>query len=515
MKLLYLLSEACSAPPDGLPKTEHLLPVRLADYPSAAAAVRALSDLIRAEAPALIHCQGPGAWPVGVRLGKAFGLPVLGTVRQADLQGGPGLRERRALGRLDLRLADSRETAELLHSQGLDPNRTLTAAGEDPAALSAAWETLLRRAARARERARDGVLICGAYGRNNSGDDAILSAIVRTLRERDPDLPIYVTSRTPAETARRVGVGAVFIFHPWKLRARLRRTALYLSGGGSLIQDATSSRSLWYYLGSIREAKRLGNRVMMFGCGIGPVSRPRNRRLTARVISACVDRITLRDEASRLELERLGVSGVPTEVTADMAFLMDSAPSEEVEALCAALGLAPEDRLLILAPRPWPGAADHLADFAAAALHGRDLGLRPVLLAMEPRRDREICRRIAEQTARLGLECPVADGPVSVETVAGLIRRADMVLAMRLHALIFAAAQGVPFAGVSYDPKVSGFAAYVGDAPCCPLDRVDADALRAMLDRLQSTAADFPAAAKRLREKAARNPEAAFELLAP
>ena len=108
------------------------------------------------------------------------------------------------------------------------------------------YATVLRRRARAEARARDGLLICGAYGKGNSGDDAILQAIVREMRQRDPDLPLYTTSHSPGKTARDAKIGASYTFHAWKLRQRMQHTALYLSGGGSLIQDATSTRSLWY-----------------------------------------------------------------------------------------------------------------------------------------------------------------------------------------------------------------------------------------------------------------------------
>ncbi|MBQ6160237.1 MAG: polysaccharide pyruvyl transferase CsaB [Oscillospiraceae bacterium] len=375
------------------------------------------------------------------------------------------------------------------------------------------YESILRRRARTADGKRDGVLICGAYGKGNSGDDAILTAIVRSFRAQDPDLPLYVTSRTPSRTARDTGVGSVYTFHPWKVRRRMRRTALYLSGGGSLIQDATSTRSLWYYLNSIRAAKRLGNPVMMFGCGIGPVRRSLNRRCAGRILQSCVDRITLRDHASLRELEALGVSGIPTRVTADLAFLVSPADPALVEAQCAAQGIAPEDRLLILAPRPWEGMAHRLEAFAEAAVYGaRRKGYRPVLLAMEPAKDRNVCRQIAELAAAKGVDCPVLEASQDTGAVVGLIRRADAVLAMRLHALIFAAAQGTPFAGVAYDPKITGFMDYMGQGLCCALEEADASRLCGLMDRLEESG-DFETAARQLRALAAENCAEAFDLM--
>ncbi len=382
------------------------------------------------------------------------------------------------------------------------------------------YAAVLRRTARAASRERDGVLICGAYGKGNSGDDAILQSIVRELRQRDPDLPLYATSRSPSETAVEADVGTIYTFHPRKIRKRMERTALYLSGGGSLIQDATSSRSLWYYLNSIKTAKKLGNLVMMFGCGIGPVYRSANRRRAAKIIQRYVDRITLRDATSVKELELLGVQGIPTRVTADIAFLVPPAPVEAVEQMCASCcvqgRIDPTDRLLILAPRPWEESDRHLADFAAAAAHAaKQYNLKPVLLAMEPGKDLSVCERVAKLALdRDGVQCPMLAASKDATAVVGLIRRADAVLGMRLHALIFAAAQGTPFAGVSYDPKVSGFVDYMGHGLCCSLKEATADRLRAMVDGLmRASGGDFQETAQRLRTLAGENCEEALGLL--
>lgn len=382
------------------------------------------------------------------------------------------------------------------------------------------YAAVLRRTARAATRKRDGILICGAYGKGNSGDDAILQGIVHQFRLLDPDLPLYATSRTPGQTAREADVGTIFTFHTRKLRQRMKQTAIYLSGGGSLIQDATSSRSLWYYLHSMRTAKRRGNLVMMFSCGIGPVQRAANRRRAARTIQQCVDRITLRDRASVYDLEQLGVQGISTQVTADMAFLVPHAPAERVEQMCASCcvsgRIAPDDRLLILAPRPWEGAERHLGEFAAVAAYAvRRYGLMPVLLAMEPGKDLNVCQKIAALAQQqYALSCPVLAASQDAAAVVGLIQRADAVLGMRLHSLIFAATQGTPFAGISYDPKVAGFVDYFGYGDCCSLERVNEKRLCAMLDNmLRASREELRSAGQRLQKLAAENCEIAIELL--
>ncbi len=377
------------------------------------------------------------------------------------------------------------------------------------------YETILRRTRRQTERKRDGILICGAYGKGNSGDDAILSAMVAQLRGKDPDMPIYAISRSPKQTAKEVRIGGIYTFSAGKIHRRMRKNLLYLSGGGSLIQDATSSRSLWYYLSSIRSAKRTGNKVMMFGCGIGPVRRKGNRRLAGRIISKNVDSIALRDRGSLEELEALGVTNVPTRVTADMAFLVDPAPAALLDAWLRENGLVPEENYLLIAPRPWSGTRRRVEDFAAAAVYASErCGLTPILMAMEPAKDQQLCGQIADAVTRISgkTRCLKINAPDDARLTAGLMRRVRGVLGMRLHSLIFAAAQGVPFAGVSYDPKVSSFIEYIGRGESCDLDAADRETLCAMIDRMQD-AEGFREAADRLRALAEENTEICFSLL--
>ena len=73
------------------------------------------------------------------------------------------------------------------------------------------YEIIIRRFRRPKLE-RDGVVICGAYGKGNGGDNAILDAIVAQLRHIDPDLPICALSRTPKETRAAACVDSLYTF---------------------------------------------------------------------------------------------------------------------------------------------------------------------------------------------------------------------------------------------------------------------------------------------------------------
>ena len=111
---------------------------------------------------------------------------------------------------------------------------------------------------------------------------------------------------------------------------KFRHAALYINGGGSLMQDVTSTRSIWYYCYTLYAAKKRGCKVMMYGCGIGPINRPGNRRMAARTIDTSVDRITLRDDNSRALLAEMGVTRPDIRVSADPTIILTPAPREIV-----------------------------------------------------------------------------------------------------------------------------------------------------------------------------------------
>ena len=174
--------------------------------------------------------------------------------------------------------------------------------------------------------ARKGILICGAYGLGNAGDEAILTAILSQVRAAVPEAEITVLSRSPHETAEQYQVRALYMFDFPGIWRVLRDTRLYINGGGSLIQDATSRRSLLYYLYTLYAAKRRNCRVLMYGCGVGPVTRKGDIRFTRHVLNHSVDAITLRESDSLRELEAMRVNRPEIILSADPALTLRSAP---------------------------------------------------------------------------------------------------------------------------------------------------------------------------------------------
>ena len=362
--------------------------------------------------------------------------------------------------------------------------------------------------------ARDGVVICGAYGRGNAGDDAILEAILQEMRAIDPDMPMTVLSKDPKSTRLTYRVRAIHRSNLPAWLMAMHQAKLYINGGGSLIQDVTSRRSLWFYLHNISAAKRAGCKVQMYGCGIGPVTRDSHRRLAAKILNRYVDVITLREPDSLAELRAMGVTEPEILLTADPALTLSKAPEDEIDSVLLRAGIPPHGKYICFALRRWKGFEEKAPLFGAAAEYAyRTYGLTPVFAAVEKHLDPG-----AGQMAARGLSVPhyFLDDAGGAGTIIGALSRMEMVVSMRLHALIFSAGHGIPLAGVVYDPKVSAFLRYIGQELFVDLEDLTEANLRQMIDRCVAqarTPGAQAAAVARLQEMEQGNVRAARRLL--
>lgn len=327
---------------------------------------------------------------------------------------------------------------------------------------------------------RDRVIICGAYGRGNAGDDAILLAILTELRALNPDLSFRVFSRNPMDTRLNYRVNAFYIFNFWKAVREFRQAKLFINGGGSLMQDVTSYRSLWFYLWTLSAAKRHGCPVIMYGCGIGPISNSGNRARTAKVINRYVDAITLRDPDSLEELKTLGIDQPRTSLSADTTVILPASPDDVVDGILESCGIPAEGDYIAFILRPWTRFEEKTRQIAAAADYAYNTyGYTPVFFPIEPRLDVAAAQRVTRHmTVPYHL---VRDGYTAAQTI-GVLSRMKVAVSMRLHGLIFAAGQGVPLVGIVYDQKVSSFLDYVGQDLYVDLGELTEARLKELID---------------------------------
>lgn len=348
------------------------------------------------------------------------------------------------------------------------------------------------------------VVMSGYYGFGNAGDDAILESIHQAIRAASSDVSVSVLSNDPEQTRRQYGLEAIPRFRVWQVYRALHRCDALLSGGGSLLQDATSTRSLLYYLSVIRCAQLLRKPVMLYANGIGPVRRPANRRRVKRVVERA-SLVTLRDHASARELAEMGVAR-PARVTADPVFHLEPAGEERTEELLASAGLEGTTAFAVVSVREWRNVGDFWAHLARLCDHlRRTYGLEILFLLMQPERDREVTGRV-----RALMEEPahVLDASCTPRELMGVLGRSRLCVAMRLHTLIFAARMAVPALGLVYDPKVASYLEELDLPSAGDVERFDgAEAIR----QADALMADYDGVLSRLREKSAQLARAAGE----
>ena len=358
------------------------------------------------------------------------------------------------------------------------------------------------------------VLMSGYYGFSNAGDDAILQSIRDSLQMDDEKIEISVLSNDPAQTGSRYGLKAIPRFNLPALWRAVGRCDVLLSGGGSLLQDHTSTRSLLYYLSVMTLARLRGKKVALYANGIGPVNRPANRRRVRRAVEKA-DLVTLRDHNSRQELESMGVTRFDLHVTADPVFSMNWVAEDRVDEILQTAGLPAGQPFAVISVRSWSGMGDFPARLATVCDHlHRTHGMTCLFVLMQPHLDRGISEQVMAQMQSPAL---LLDQPLTPAEIMGVIARSRLCLAMRLHTLIFSARAGVPLAGLVYDPKVSSYLSEL-DMPCAGnVTDFDASEAIAQLDALMADydarKADLTRRSEQLSKAADQNRQLLLELL--
>ncbi len=360
------------------------------------------------------------------------------------------------------------------------------------------------------------IAILGYYGYQNSGDEAILKSLTDTLRTRMPEITLTVLSRNPSGTRTDMKVAAIHRFNlPRTLRV-IRRSRLFVAGGGSLIQDNTSTRSIFYYLGMLSLARLCDARTMLLANGLGPISRPTNRKWAKRVLNR-LDAITLRDPDSLAEASRLGINCARMEVTADPALLLKPVSRATARACLQDIGIPDDQPLIGFSIRKWSDSERTIRAIAALADHcAGQLGAIPVFLPMQTPDDVQVSRRILALMVQKGYLLTESCAPDHLMTVLGQM---DLVIGMRLHSLIYAAAMVTPMTGIVYEPKVSSFLDEAGQPVLCRIGDGDWEEWTHRMTEAWETrhqlSATLEARIGRLRQAAERNVEVALSLLSP
>lgn len=353
----------------------------------------------------------------------------------------------------------------------------------------------------------------GYYGYNNSGDDALLKSIVDALRKEKADINLLVLSKRPKETMAEHNVFAVHRYNIFDIVKYLKVSRLLVYGGGTIIQDVTSTRSLLYYIFLLKLSKHFGLKLMLYGNGIGPLMKEKNIQRAKNAIELC-DYISLRDPESLAYAKSIGAANQSMHVSVDPVFSLDKGENIDVLATFKAENIDTDKKYFAVSIRQW---RFNEADFTGKMAEAIDkisakYKVYPLYVPMQPS-DLVIIKEVmAKSTVQGGFISKVYE----ISQLMAIFAVTEFAMCMRLHALIYAVSAGVPVIGLIYDPKVKSFIDYIGEETYEDTARLDVARLVAMsgniLENRQAVSQRIQNAAKRLKEISGNDAKEAVRL---
>jgi len=331
------------------------------------------------------------------------------------------------------------------------------------------------------------VIISGFYGFHNIGDEAILRTLTQQLRKLDPEIHITVLSHTPEETMSKYDVHAVKRNDIFKVFNAIRKSDVLLSGGGSLLQDDTSARSIHYYLTILRMGLFLKKNVFLISNGIGPIIRDSNKKQVARVLNK-VNHTTVRDFNSQKLLVDIGVNPDKISVSADMVIAMDMEPKERGKQIVEQFNLKEPHRKKI-------GIAVRHKDFKTSERKQQLVFLANTLaihytVFFVPFYYKNDTKIYDELKDFVDDNVYFINEKYDSEEFMSLLENLDILMGSRLHSLIFALVAEVPFIGISYDPKIENFMEMIHMKPVCSMSDFSPEKLIQSVELLEQSYED-------------------------
>ncbi len=314
------------------------------------------------------------------------------------------------------------------------------------------------------------IILSGYYGFDNIGDEAVLYSILAALRKEIKNVEITVLSNNPEKTKALYSVNSI---NRWDMKAvakAIKESDMLISGGGSLLQDVTSGKTIPYYLAIVKIAQFYKKKVVFYSQGIGPVNKGYSRWFIKKVVNK-VDGIFVRDSASKKLLEEIGIKKPIGEALDPVLGIELPERKEQLK----------EDKVVGIYIRPWIDEAHdkNLIDSLVPGLiYLLERGYKLCLIPMHYEQDCQIAKELAKEVKKAAKESghfdeknleatiTVVDKMLSIKEVLVYTASFDLVIGMRLHSLIMAAASKVPVMALSYDPKVTEFMNEI-DVPHC------------------------------------------------
>ena len=281
-------------------------------------------------------------------------------------------------------------------------------------------------------------VVSGYIGFDNFGDEAIARVLTYRLKKEGAE-KITLISSNPEKTAKLHEVDSCGMFDFFK---SIKEADVLISGGGSLLQDVTSFKSLVYYLGVIFTALVLGKKVEIYSQGIGPIRSKFGRFLTCALLRHAA-KISVRDKKSQ---EFLQNHGIKSELVQDPIFSLEL-PHKNKKGIAG------------IQLRDYPTLTDGFLNALADEVIKRFPDKKLQVISLQDSIDLDVCEKFVRILRKKDREenVEILSG-LSINDVFEKISELEYLVGMRFHANVVAIKSGVKTLAINYDIKIKKLA---------------------------------------------------------
>ena len=281
------------------------------------------------------------------------------------------------------------------------------------------------------------IAISGYYGFKNFGDEAILSVLVNHLKSlQNTDITVF--SSDVEYTEKTYGVKAVKRFCLKDVLKTIKDCDVLVSGGGSLLQDVTSLKSLIYYAFIIAMGLFFNKKVVIFAQGIGPLNSNVAQNIVKNLLKYC-SYVTVRDENSLKLLEKLGIK---SELVCDPIYSLD-------------IKSEPQNGVVGVQLRDFKTMNQELLQKLALLIVTKFADKKIEIFSLQKTQDLDLCKRFE---AIVKLFNPDICTEIVEDDIINRLSRLEYLIGMRFHAVLVALKCGVKTCAINYDVKVEKIA---------------------------------------------------------
>ncbi len=326
------------------------------------------------------------------------------------------------------------------------------------------------------------VLISGYYGFNNTGDEAMIETFSTALAKKNYKL--IVLSSNPEKTKEAYNVEAYDRYKFFQIVKAIKKADILVSGGGTLFQDITSKKSIWYYLGIVMLAQFLGKKVCVAYQGMGPINTKFYRWMTKHILNKkSVKLVALRDRQAYEYAKNMGVKEEKMMLSSDMIFMMKPPAKERCLKIIRdnVHNYKDGEILFGFSIREWKDKdrTDLFAEIADKLVE--KYNARIVFFPFHKPKDAEISKIVAHKMKHEDKAVLIPNRYLPSE-ILGTMGYMNVNIGVRLHSLVFSALRNVPTIGISYEPKIDGFLEMMNMTSVCTYENISVEKVLEQVD---------------------------------